>query len=163
MNTILDNLLPLLVTVITPILVYFANKLVNLVATKLQLTNVADLTAAIDNIIAKAVQAAEEWAMSEINSPAPAPAPTPSPAPTPVTPVAPVAPTNADKMAMAKKVVAHELSCKKLPMLEDAHVEALINAYCGRRRQRRAASNRMMAAPAPAVTPTIAEKITKKG
>jgi hypothetical protein len=162
MNTILDNLLPLLVTVLTPILVYFANKLVNLVAVKFQLSNVADITSAVDSVIAKAVQAAEEWAMSEINSPVPAPTPA-NP-----TPTVPVVASNASKIAMAKRVVVQELTYRGLPPLEDTHIEALVNAYCGRRRQRRAAKPPGFPAYSVPVAevkkvPTIAEKITKKG
>jgi hypothetical protein len=182
MNTVLDNLLPLLVTILTPILIYFANKLINLLATKLQLSNVADLTSTIDGIITKAVQAAEEWALGKIDAtPPPAPVPTPAPSPVPTAPfqpvapapVAPVAPTSADKMAMAKRVVEFELASKGLAPLDDEHVEALIQACMGRRRQR---LTRLMAltavqpapAPAPAPveikkTPSIAEKIVKKG
>jgi hypothetical protein len=172
MNTILDNLLPLLVTVLTPILVYFANKLINLIAVKLQLSNVADITSAVDSIITKAVQAAEEWAMGEINSPVPVPTPTPTPAPTATPtstiPVNPVPTANMAKIDMAKRVAVQEFTYRGLPVPEDAHIEALINAYCGRRRQLRAAKAALFPAyPAPAVEvkkiPTIAEKITKKG
>lgn len=111
MNILLANLLPLLVTLVTPPLLMLVHKLINSLVAKWNLGNIDKYSEQLDDLVKQGIMAAEQWAANQLKT----------------LPAGQAVPSSL-KLDIAKQAISSSITYHKLAMPTDAHMTAMVES-----------------------------------